>query len=199
MDVDRREPDGAILSWKEYMIITEQSPLMIWRSDATAAFDYFNGRWLEFTGRTMEEQLGDGWAEGVHPDDFNHCLKIFLDAFRKREEFEMEFRLRRGDGEYRWILDRGVPYCLEDGVFGGYFGSCIDMHEAVLARQALREKREKELSTLQALLPICSHCKKIRDDAGYWSQLESYLKTHIGIDFTHGLCPDCAELIYPQK
>jgi len=180
------------------MVITEQSPVMIWRSDTTKACDYLNGLWLEFTGRTMEQEVGDGWAEGVHPDDLARCLEIYVAAFERREPFEMEYRLRRRDGHFRWILDRGAPFYHEDGEFAGYIGSCIDVHEAVTARKARREAREKELATLRSLLPICAHCKKVRDDDGYWDQIDSYIRKHTHVDFTHGICPDCAAELYPE-
>jgi PAS domain S-box-containing protein len=180
------------------MILAEQMPVMIWRSDTSAARDYFSELWLEFTGRTMEEETGDGWAEGVHPDEFDHCMEIYLSAFNKREAYEMEYRLRRHDGEYRWVLNRGTPCYDEDGKFVGFIGSCIDIHDTVLARNILREMRENELKTLRGLLPICVKCKKIRDDEGYWNQIEIYLKKHADVDFTHGFCPDCMKELYPE-
>lgn len=135
------------LSFDEYKILVEQAPIMIWRANTTTACDYFNERWLAFTGRTMEQEMGNGWADGVHPDDFNACLKIYLDAFRKREVFEMEYRLRRHDGQYRWIFDRGVPFEDSDGKFSGYIGSCIDVTEKVEAREYL-QKMHKELEAI---------------------------------------------------
>ncbi|MBM2835017.1 MAG: hypothetical protein HW406_2178 [Candidatus Brocadiaceae bacterium] len=138
--------DNNLLSFEEYRILVEQAPIMIWRSNTTTACDYFNERWLAFTGRTMEQEMGNGWAAGVHPDDLDKCLKIYLDTFQKREVFEMEYRLRRHDGRYRWIFDRGVPFKGPDGKFAGYIGSCIDVTEKVEAREYLQKMhRELEL------------------------------------------------------
>lgn len=115
----------------QYKMIVESTPNMIWRSGKDALCDYFNPRWLEFTGRTMEQEMGNGWAEGVHPDDFEVCLKIYQDSFAKREAFVMQYRLRRHDGEYRWLIDRGVPYYDEKGEFLGFIGSCMDITEQI--------------------------------------------------------------------
>jgi len=139
--------ENNLLSFEEYKILVEQAPIMIWRSNTTTACDYFNERWLVFTGRTMEQEIGNGWAEGVHPDDFDKCLKIYLDTFQKRGVFEMEYRLRRHDGQYRWIFDRGVPFKGPDGQFAGYIGSCIDVTEKVEAREYL-QKMHRELESI---------------------------------------------------
>src|SRR6476659_705111 len=101
----------------EYRLLVQHSPVMIWRSGLDAACDYFNETWLAFTGRTLEQEMGNGWAEGVHPEDFKRCVKHYLDHFHRRQEFEMEYRLRRHDGAWRWIFDRGVPFTNDDGEF----------------------------------------------------------------------------------
>lgn len=184
------------LSAIEYQTLVEQSPILIWRARPDALCDYFNKRWLTFRGRTMEEEFGNGWAEGVHPDDFDRCLKIYLDNFNARNIFEMEYRLKRHDGQYRWIFDRGVPFYAQDGQFAGYIGSCIDVTERVEAEEALKRAQQNEIQNLQGLLPICMKCKKIRDTEGYWNQVEVYIRDHSNADFSHGLCPQCSTDIY---
>lgn len=119
----------------QYRLLVEAAPTLVWRAGLDAKCDYFNATWLSFTGRTLEQELGDGWAEGVHPDDLQRCLDVYLVAFAARRPFEMEYRLRRHDGVYRWIFDRGVPFHV-GGEFGGFIGSCVDVHERHEADQA---------------------------------------------------------------
>jgi len=118
-------------------LVSNAAPVMIWMSGTDKLCNYFNKPWLDFTGRSIECELGNGWAEGIHPEDFKTCLETYIKSFDRREKFNMEYRLRRYDGEYRWILDNGVPRLNEDGSFAGYIGSCIDVSEQKLAEQAL--------------------------------------------------------------
>lgn len=111
---------------------------MIWRAGLDANCDYFNDTWLAFTGRTLEQEWGVGWAEGIHFEDLQRCLDTYVDAFNARRVFEMEYRLRRADGEYRWILDRGTPRYSTDGTFAGFIGSCVDITEHRVMEQELR-------------------------------------------------------------
>lgn len=186
------------LSFNEYLTIVEQAPIMIWRAGLSAKCDYFNKTWLDFTGRTLEQEIGDGWAEGVFSEDMERCLRIYLTSFEKREKFEMEYRLRRHDGEYRWIFDRGTPFYDADDEFAGYIGSCIDVTERVEARKLLLQERDSEIRRLRGLLPICSSCKKIRNDGGIWEQIEKYVSEHSEAEFSHGLCPECAPKMFPE-
>ena len=183
--------DVFVISADEYRILVEQAPIMIWRSNTTMACDYFNERWLSFTGRTMEQEMGNGWAEGVHPEDFDRCLNIYTSSFKARKIFEMEYRLKRKDGQYRWLFDRGVPFKNAKGKFAGYIGSCIDIADQVKARDVLAKQKEKEIEQLRHLLPICAVCRKIRDDKGYWKSLERYFEDVSDQQFTHGICPEC--------
>jgi len=112
-----------------YLTILDEAPALIWRAARNAKCDWFNATWLGFTGREMKDELGDGWAEGVHPEDFSRCLDTYLGAFHARRFFEMEYRLRRHDGEFRWILDIGCPFKDVDGQFAGYIGYCFDVTE----------------------------------------------------------------------
>ena len=104
---------------------------------------FFNKPWLEFTGRSMEQELGNGWAEGVHQHDLEKCLEVYTNAFAARQPFVMQYRLQRHDGEYRWISDQGVPRHDAHGTFAGYIGSCVDVTELVNKERALRESEER--------------------------------------------------------
>jgi PAS domain S-box-containing protein len=188
-----------MLTPTEYATLVEQAPILIWRAGLDMGCDYFNERWLAFTGRTMEQERGNGWAEGVHPDDLARCLEIYTSAFAGRRVFEMEYRLRRHDGAWRWIFDRGVPSFGPGGAFQGYIGSCIDVTDRVDAERALEAQRRAELAELRELVPICAYCKKVRDDDGYWHRVESYMGRVARKTFSHGFCPDCAAKHYPEK
>jgi PAS domain S-box-containing protein len=149
----------------EYRLLVEHSPVMIWRSGLDAKCDYFNEIWLKFTGRTMAQEMGDGWAEGVHPEDFDRCVAHYLDHFNRRQPFEMEYRLRRSDGVFRWIFDRGVPYTDDSGEFAGFIGSCVDVHERREAHQVQQQHNREQLELARDfekwILAIVSH--DIRD------------------------------------
>lgn len=112
-----------------YLKIFEEFPALIWRSRLDMLCDHFNKTWLDFTGRTMEQEFGNGWAEGVHPDDFQQCLDIYVSNFEKRQAFVMEYRMKNNKGEYRWIRDHGRPFYDLDNEFLGYIGSCYDITE----------------------------------------------------------------------
>ena len=149
------------LSGSEYRLLVEHSPVMSWRSGLDAKCNYFNSTWLEFSGRTLEQELGDGWAEGVHPDDVERCVSYYLDHFARREPFEMEYRLRRHDGEYRELFDRAVPFTNEAGDFAGFIGSCVDVEGRRKAEQAQIQRSMEQLALARdferSILAIVSH------------------------------------------
>jgi PAS domain S-box-containing protein len=123
---------------RRFRLMADQAPVMIWRARPDKQCDWFNKPWLEFTGRAIEQELGYGWAEGIHPDDHARCLEIYTAAFDARERFTIDYRLRRHDGTYRWIRDNGAPYLGDDGSFLGYLGSGIDVSDHVETELALR-------------------------------------------------------------
>ena len=125
-------------SEQRYQIVTDASPIMIWMSGTDKLCYYFNKGWLDFVGHTLEEEVGNGWAAGVHPDDFDRCLQIYESNFDARRSFKMEYRLRHHSGQYRWILDHGVPRYKPDGTFEGYVGGCLDIHDQKEAAEKIR-------------------------------------------------------------
>lgn len=126
-----------------FRLVADTAPVLIWMSGTDKLCTYFNKPWLDFTGRSVELELGNGWAEGVHSEDLNRCLETYTRAFDRREEFSMEYRLRHNDGEYRWVLDIGVPRFNQDRSFIGYIGSCIDVTERKHAEEALRRSETR--------------------------------------------------------
>src|SRR5712691_11340975 len=121
-----------------FRTVADAAPVLIWMSGPDKLCTFFNKGWLDFTGRTMEQEMGNGWAEGVHPDDFQQCLQTYIAAFDARQPFVMEYRLRRHDGEYRWISDNGVPRNDAQKNFAGYIGSCMDITERKQAEEKFR-------------------------------------------------------------
>jgi PAS domain S-box-containing protein len=130
--------DAVRESERRFRSMADSAPVLIWISGTDKRCTWFNRRWLEFVGRTMAQELGDGWAENVHADDFDRCLATYVTAFDARQDFSMEYRLRRHDGEYRWVLDNGIPTCGPQGEFTGYIGSCIDITEGKQIEVELR-------------------------------------------------------------
>jgi PAS domain S-box-containing protein len=137
--VEERKRQEAVLRESEgrFRLVADTAPVMVWMSGLDKLCTYFNRGWLDFTGRSLEEELGNGWIDGVQPEDVARCIEIYTKSFDKREPFAMEYRLRRYDGEYRWVLDIGVPRLGANASFAGYTGSCTDVTEQKLAADAL--------------------------------------------------------------
>jgi PAS domain S-box-containing protein len=130
-DITKRKLAEEALRESEarFRTVADVAPVMIWMSGPDKLCNFFNKGWLEFTGRSSEQEFGNGWAEGVHAEDLDHCLGAYGKAFDARETFTIEYRLRRKDGEYRWVLDSGTPRFDTAGAFVGYIGSCLDITE----------------------------------------------------------------------
>lgn len=155
-----REDTRATLQESEtrFRTMADQAPVLIWMSGTNTLCTYFNAVWLNFTGRTLEQERGTGWTLGVHPDDVVRCLETYLNAFTARQPFEIEYRLRRHDGAYRWVVDSGLPRYASNGRFEGYIGSAIDISDRKRAVIALEqsEARYRDLVESQTEM-ICRY------------------------------------------
>ena len=141
-------------SEQRFPALADSAPIMIWQSGADKQCSYFNKMWLDFTGRSLAEELGNGWAEGVHPDDLQHCLDAYNNAFDQRRPFSVEYRLRRHDGEYRWLVDNGIPrFAGAEQRFLGYTGTCLDITE----RKHIEEKLAQAHRQLRQFTYIAAH------------------------------------------
>ena len=179
---------------RQFRDMADASPTLIRVSDPDGHATFFNRTWLELTGRTIIQEFGEGWLDGVHPQErLGFVRDIGSEGHERRE-----YRLRRGDGQYRWMLEERVRRRASDGTVLGETASCVDITE----RKDTEAERERlvvqlqnaltQVKTLRGLLPICSWCKKVRDDQGYWEQLDVYVTRHSDAEITHGACPECA-------
>jgi len=159
---------GVIIRWLDFAVpngevraatdrsldlLANSAPVMMWRSGADKACTYFNKNWLEYTGRALDQEVGTGWAEGLHPNDVDRIVRQYNEAFDARQEFVLEYRLKKADGTYGWVLDRGVPTYEADAKFSGYIGSCIDITSHKRSLEALHES-EGRFQTLADVVPV---------------------------------------------
>jgi two-component system cell cycle sensor histidine kinase/response regulator CckA len=127
---DRRQAEEAVRASEErFRTMADSAPVLIWISGLDKRCTWFNRQWLEFVGHTLEKELGDGWSESVHPDDISLCVSTFTPAFEERRTYSLEYRLRRHDGQWRWVFDKAIPLYRPGGEFVGYIGSCVDITE----------------------------------------------------------------------
>lgn len=144
----------------EFRELADNAPVLMWRAGLDKVCDWFNKPWLEFTGATLQDEVGFGWAERVHPDDLDANVQDFVRAFDARRPFSLTYRLKRADGEYRWIVDRGAPFERE-GRFAGYIGSCLDitdMREAQAHQEVLlRELDHRVKNNLNLIISFLSY------------------------------------------
>lgn len=168
--------------------LADFAPVMIWRSGTDALCDWFNKPWLDFTGKPMKDEVGEGWAQGVHPDDYDRCMAIYLGAFQAREPFSMEYRLRRHDGEYVWLLDNGAPYYRDDR-FAGYWGSCVDVSAHREAQQAQRilinELNHRVKNTLAVVQAIAA--QSFREDRSLAESRQTFDQRLLALAGAHDL------------
>ncbi len=171
-----------------FRLLADHAPVMLWMSGLDGLCDFFNDTWLRFTGRSLEQERGNGWAEGVHPEDFQDCMDCYLENFVAQRAFRMEYRLRRADGLYRWILDHGVPRYGQEGRFEGFIGSCIDITEMREAARAL-EARSNALATAlkerEVLLSEVHH--RVKNNLQLVSSMLALQGRAVGAEAKHAL------------
>jgi PAS domain S-box-containing protein len=173
----------------QFRELADNAPVMIWRAGPDKLCDFFNKPWLDFTGRTLEQEIGNGWAEGVHPDDRSRCLATFAAAFDARREFSMDYRLRRRDGVYRWVLDNGRPLFRAGGEFAGFVGSCVDITDSKETEERLRAalcSQEDMLRERDALTAEVHH--RVRNNLQVMLGL-------VGLSMRHTADPDCQTVL----
>ena len=154
------EPTGGLDA--RFCEVMDAAPVMIWVSGQDKLCVWFNRPWLAFTGRRMAQELGDGWTDGVHPEDLGRCLETYVRSFDARQEFRMQYRLRGRDGRYTWIDDTGIPRYARDQTFLGYIGSCTDIHELRETQNELRDRvlqvaHLNRIATASALSSAIAH------------------------------------------
>ena len=132
--------------------VINTSPALMWTSDLNEARVWFNDPWLTFTGRSLEQEQGDGWREGIHAADLDHCLKTYKESLDNHQPFSLEYRLRRYDGDYRWVYDQGHPRYTSQGEFMGYIGSCLDITDRKRADAVIHSSEEENFWMLQKLM-----------------------------------------------
>lgn len=199
MDITDRKKAEETLKESEtrFRTLADSGKALVWTAGLDKKCDYFNQVWLSFTGRTLDQELGDGWAEGVHPEDLDLCVDIYTTSFDRRAPFSMDYRLRRHDGVYRWVQDDGSPRYDSQGNFLGYIGHCLDITEQKQASAALKEKGTR----IRALFDATADSVFLLDPAGTILDLNEHAAKRrgatvadlIGQSIYHTLDPDQAE------
>jgi PAS domain S-box-containing protein len=147
-------------SEQRFRMTANAAPVLIWMSGQDKRCTWFNQRWLDFVGRNIEQEIGDGWCDNVHPADFDRALDTYHAAFDARRSYEMEFRLQRDDGAWRWLLERGTPHLGPNGEFVGYIGTCIDITEHRETVEQLRESRARFKTLAESLPQMIWTCQR---------------------------------------
>ena len=124
--LERQKTENRRSAEQRFYLLADAAPVMMWQAGPDAMYSFFNRAWLDFRGRSLEQEQGNGWAEGLHPDDRDLCLETYLKSFSARQPFRMEYRMQRADGEFRWVEETGVPF-YDEGLFQGFLGAATDV------------------------------------------------------------------------
>ena len=205
---ERRHNEAVLKeSERRFRLTADAAPVMIWVSGIDKLCTWFNKPWLDFVGRAMEQELGNGWSENVHPDDFDRCLRTYVGAFDARQTFSMEYRLRRHDGEYRWVLDNGIPLWEPAGEFAGYIGSCIDITERKQTEDhkslLVSELDHRVKNTLACVAAISEQTRATSNSMDEFlevlrGRIRSLANTHARLSLNRWRGVDLAELVHGE-
>ncbi|KAM3101836.1 sensor histidine kinase [Phormidesmis sp. 146-12] len=175
MEAEQAKTHAALQESEDrFRKMADTAPVLLWVAGTDALCNFFNQSWLDFTGRSLDQEIGNGWLEGVHPDDRSDVEQTYQAAFEARQSFEMEYRLRRSDGEYRDLLDRGVPRFLGDGEFAGYIGSCIDITARKQAEISLATRAEELAQTTTILAHTAAILEKRNQELDQFAYVVSH-------------------------
>lgn len=168
----------------DFRIVAEDAPVMLWLTNADGKVVFTNSKWKRFVGREKEvgQISGDAWIKALHPDDLDPCMKVFTEAFTSHQHFEMEYRLKRSDGQYRYVLDTGEPYINKEGKFAGFIGSSTDITD--------RKNHENQLRLSQ--LEMAQHNREMQ----FINELNSYLQVCRSLEETHAIIQHYARKIF---
>jgi len=160
---------SLVESERHFRSLADAGEALIWTTGPDGVCNYVNQPWLTFTGRNFEEELDNGWAQGIHPDDRQNCFEAFKIAFDNHEKFIMKYRMRHANGHYHWIQDNGTPCFNSKGEFTGYIGHCLDINDLVYAQEQLREK-EKNYRAIFEFLPITALYYDVKGTILFWNK-----------------------------
>lgn len=187
-----------------YRVLAEASPSGIWETDLKGHNTYASDRWSEITGISRENAAGDGWSQGIHPEDREAVRHGWYTTAPLERTYQSEFRFIRPSGETVWVLCLALPVLDDQDQVTGWVGTVTDItsykdkeHSLAEANRLLEEKIA-EIKTLRGILPICSYCNKIRDSQGNWTRLEAYIESRTEAEMSHGICADCRKAHFPE-
>ena len=184
---DRKNAEDALReSEMRFRVMADSAPVLVWMSGTDAMCNHFNKPWLEFTGRTLDQELGMGWTEGLYPDDYQTCLDKYLAAFNAKREFKMEYRLRRSDGEYRTLIDNGIPRFTQEGVFLGYIGTCVDITERKQVEDSFKQVNKQLINVMEGTRDVIAMIDTSYHYTLFNSAFHAEFKHIFGVDIKPG-------------